>query len=208
MSEMFKTIKSYSSDEFSEKRSRFIGYSKPVKTEEEAVEFINKIKKEHWDARHNCYAYSIKNGGIKRYSDDGEPQGTAGVPILETLNKNDIVDAVVVVTRYFGGILLGTGGLVRAYSKAAKLALEASKIITMRVCALCEIKCNYTLYGKLNTLIINSGGCVDDTVFEDNVTLKFHIPEERLGTLEKETADATSGGVNIELIDKKYYETP
>lgn len=207
MSDMYKTVKAYGSDEFSEKRSRFIGYSKPVKTEEEAVGFVNQIKKEHWDARHNCYAYSIRNGGIKRYSDDGEPQGTAGVPMLDVLNKNEVEDAVVVVTRYFGGILLGTGGLVRAYSHAAKIALEASGIITMRVCFVCEIKCNYTQYGKLNTLILNCTGCIDDTVFADNVTLKFHIPEENLPALKKETADATSGDVNIEIIDKKYYET-
>lgn len=208
MENNYKTIKEYSSDEFVEKRSRFIGYAKPVKTEAEALEFINKIKKEHWDARHNCYAYSLRENGIRRYSDDGEPQGTAGVPMLDVLNKNEIVDAVVVVTRYFGGVLLGTGGLVRAYSQGAKIALDAAGIITMSVCLQCEIVCNYNQYGKLNTLILNKGGAVDDTVFADNVTLKFHIPSDNANSLKKDVADATAGDVDIEIIDEKYYEIP
>lgn len=206
MSNSYKTIKTESSDEFVEKRSRFIGYSKPVKTEAEAVEFINRIKKEHFDARHNCYAYALREGNIKRYSDDGEPQGTAGVPMLEILNKNEVVDAVVVVTRYFGGVLLGTGGLARAYSKGAKIALEASGIITMSVCSMCELSCTYNQYGKLNTLIMNCGGAVDDTDFADNVRLSFHISSEDVERLKKEILDATSGEVEINIIDEKYYE--
>lgn len=206
MNDSYKTLKKYSSDEFVEKRSRFIGYAKPVKTEEEALEFINKIKKEHWDARHNCYAYCLKEGALKRYSDDGEPQGTAGVPMLDVLNKNEITDAVVVVTRYFGGVLLGTGGLVRAYTKGAKIALNAAQIITMSVCAECEIKCTYNQYGKLNTVIMNRKGVVDDTVFSDNVVLKFHIPKDSLEALKKDIADATAGDVNVEIVDEKYYE--
>lgn len=202
----YKTIKKSSSDEFVEKRSRFIGYAKPVKNEEEALEFINKIKKEHWDARHNCYAYILRDGSVKRYSDDGEPQGTAGVPILEVMEKSGVTDAVVVVTRYFGGVLLGTGGLVRAYSQAAKLALNACEIIAMSVCAECELVCSYNQYGKLNTLIINQNGVVDDTAFADNVKLKFHIPVEFLPRIEKEFADATAGEVKAEVIGEKYYE--
>lgn len=207
MSDKYKTIKEYSSDEFVEKRSRFIGYAKPVKTEDEAQEFINKIKKEHWDARHNCYAYVLRNGGVKRYSDDGEPQGTAGVPMLDVLTKNEIEDAVVVVTRYFGGILLGTGGLVRAYSQGAKIALDAAGIITMSVCSDCVINCSYNQYGKLNTLIMNNGGFIDDTVYEDNVKLVFHIPSEKVDALKKNVADATAGEVEVQFLDEKYYET-
>ena len=206
MSDSYKTIKTSSSDEFVEKRSRFIGCAKPVKTEEEAQEFINKIKKEHWDARHNCYAYVLREGGVKRYSDDGEPQGTAGVPMLDVLTKSGVCDAVVVVTRYFGGVLLGTGGLVRAYSQGAKIALEASGIVTMSVCAECEICCSYERYGKLNTLVLNGGGVVDDTVFADTVKLAFHIPLDLLEALKKNVLDATSGDTEIDVKGEKYCE--
>ena len=125
----YKTVKIESSDEFTEKRSRFIGYVKPVKTEAEATEFINSIRSKHWDARHNVYAYSLREGNIKRYSDDGEPSGTAGMPVLDVITKNEVYDVCVVVTRYFGGVLLGTGGLVRAYSQGSKIALEAGQVV-------------------------------------------------------------------------------
>ena len=121
----YKTIKEASSDEFIVKKSRFIGYVKPVKTQEEALEFINEIKTKHWDATHNVHAYCLREGGIRRFSDDGEPQGTAGIPSLDVLLKEEVVDCCVVVTRYFGGIMLGAGGLVRAYSHGAKIALDA-----------------------------------------------------------------------------------
>ena len=202
----YKTVKSFAHDELVEKRSRFIGYCKPVKTEDEAVEFINKIKKEHWDARHNVYAYSLREGQIKRYSDDGEPSGTAGVPVLDVITKNGVTDAVVVVTRYFGGVLLGTGGLVRAYSAAAKLGLEAAGIVEMGLCAECEISCSYNQYGKLNTLIMNMGGFVDNCDFADNVILSFHIPVDKTAALDKEFADATAGEVKIEIKNEKFYE--
>lgn len=206
MNESYKTVKNFAHDELVEKRSRFIGYCKPVKTEDEAVEFINKIKKEHWDARHNVYAYSLREGQIKRYSDDGEPSGTAGVPVLDVITKSGVTDTVVVVTRYFGGVLLGTGGLVRAYSAAAKLGLEAAKIVEMSLCAECEISCSYNQYGKLNTLIMNTGGFVDNCDFADNVILSFHIPLEKTAALDKEFADATAGEVKIEIKNEKFYE--
>ena len=109
---------------FFKKRSRFIGYCAPVTTQEQALEFIEKIKSKHWDAKHNVYAYILREGGVKRYSDDGEPSGTAGMPVLDVITKNEIYDVCIVVTRYFGGVLLGTGGLVRAYSQGAKVALK------------------------------------------------------------------------------------
>ena len=123
MNKDYKTVQKSSNDEFVEKRSRFIGYCTPVKSEQEAVDFINAKRSEHWNATHNVYAYSLREGNIKRYSDDGEPSGTAGMPVLEVITNNDVFDVCIVVTRYFGGVLLGTGGLVRAYSKGAKLAL-------------------------------------------------------------------------------------
>lgn len=206
MNETYKTVKNFAHNELVEKRSRFIGYCKPVKTEYEAVEFINKIKKEHWDARHNVYAYSLREGQIKRYSDDGEPSGTAGVPVLDVITKNGVTDAVVVVTRYFGGVLLGTGGLVRAYSAAAKLGLEAAGIAEMSLCSECEISCSYNQYGKLNTLIMNAGGFVDNCDFADNVILSFHIPVDKTPALDKEFADATAGEVKIKIKNDKFYE--
>lgn len=206
MSTSYKTVKLEASDEFVEKHSRFIGYCKPVKSESEAVEFINMIKKKHWDARHNCYAYSLREGQVRRYSDDGEPSGTAGIPMLDIITKSEAVDVVVVVTRYFGGVLLGTGGLVRAYSRGCKIALEAAQVVEMRLCCECEISCSYTRYGKLNTLIIDNGGIVDDVEYADDVAIKFHIPDELLPALDKQFADVTSGEIRTEVVSEKYFE--
>ena len=138
----YKTIRLREEAEFIERRSRFIGHACPVKTEEEAVAFINEMKAKYWDASHNVYAYCLREGQIKRYSDDGEPQGTAGIPVLDVLQKSGVVDTAVVVTRYFGGILLGAGGLVRAYSHGASIALEAAGIVTMGLCTLGVVSCS------------------------------------------------------------------
>ncbi len=201
----YKTIQSAGIDNFVEKRSKFIGYSKPVTTEEEAIAFINELRSKHWDATHNVYAYVLRKNSIMRYSDDGEPQGTAGMPVLDVIQKSGVTDVVVVVTRYFGGVLLGTGGLVRAYSNGAKIALEAGKIITMRECVLCSIDCTYTQYGKLSSLIIALGGTVDDTIFTDNVQIQFHIVPDYLGGLEKQILDATCGDVTVQTGEKQYF---
>ncbi len=208
MDKSYKTVKECASDEFVEKRSRFIGYCKPVTKEEQAIEFINTIKKNHWDAKHNVYAYNIREGQTKRYSDDGEPQGTAGMPVLDVIIKNQVVDVVVVVTRYFGGILLGTGGLVRAYSNGSKLALNAANIITMELCSKCQIKCSYNQYGKVSTLIMQNGGYVDDSSFADNVIIDFHISVDLVQLLNKALADATAGEIITEVISEDYYEKP
>ena len=130
----YKTVEFESKDEFVEKKSRFIGYVKPVKTQEEATNFINSIKSKHWDATHNVSAFVLRENNIQRSSDDGEPSGTAGVPTLDVLLKENLVDVCVVVTRYFGGTLLGAGGLIRAYSHSSKIAVEAGHIITMAPC--------------------------------------------------------------------------
>lgn len=208
MEKSYNTVKQMSQDEFVEKRSRFIGYCKPVTTEEQAIEFINTIKKDHWDAKHNVYAYCLRQGQIKRYSDDGEPQGTAGMPVLDVILKNQVVDVVVVVTRYFGGVLLGTGGLVRAYSNGSKLALNASGIITMELCSKCQIICSYNQYGKINTLIMQNGGYVDNCDFADNVIIDFHMPVDLVHSLNKALADATAGEISTEVISQDYYEKP
>lgn len=205
MAKDYKTVLENASDEFVEKRSRFIGYCKPVKTEQEAIDFINEKRSEHWDATHNVYAYSLREGNIKRYSDDGEPSGTAGMPVLDVIVKNEIFDVVVVVTRYFGGVLLGTGGLVRAYSHGSKIAVEAAKPVIMQNCLVCEARCAYNQYGKVSSLIIGVGAAVDDTVYESDVLVKFHIKPDLLGTLNKKLADATSGEVTVEQKDEQYF---
>lgn len=206
MDTSYKTVKTENHDEFVEKHSRFIGYCKPVATEQEAVDFINMIKKKHWDARHNCYAYCLRDSQIRRYSDDGEPSGTAGMPILNVITKSGIVDVVVVVTRYFGGILLGTGGLVRAYSQGCKLALESAGLVTMELCSECFIRCSYNRYGKLNTVIIDNGGTVDSVDYADDVKINFHIPSEKVAALDKIFADVTSGEIKIEISGEKFFE--
>ena len=205
MAKDYKTVLENASDEFVEKRSRFIGYCKPVKTEQEAIDFINEKRSEHWNATHNVYAYSLREGNIKRYSDDGEPSGTAGMPVLDVIVKNEIFDVVVVVTRYFGGVLLGTGGLVRAYSHGSKIAVEAAKPVIMQNCLVCEARCAYNQYGKVSSLIIGVGAAVDDTVYESDVLVKFHIKPDLLGTLKKKLADATSGEVTVEQKDEQYF---
>lgn len=205
MAKDYKTVLENASDEFVEKRSRFIGYCKPVKTEQEAIDFINEKRSEHWNATHNVYAYSLREGNIKRYSDDGEPSGTAGMPVLDVIVKNEIFDVVVVVTRYFGGVLLGTGGLVRAYSHGSKIAVEAAKPVIMQNCLVCEARCAYNQYGKVSSLIICVGAAVDDTVYESDVLVKFHIKPDLLGTLNKKLADATSGEVTVEQKDEQYF---
>ena len=205
MAKDYKTVLENASDEFVEKRSRFIGYCKPVKTEQEAIDFINEKRSEHWNATHNVYAYSLREGNIKRYSDDGEPSGTAGMPVLDVIVKNEIFDVVVVVTRYFGGVLLGTGGLVRAYSHGSKIAVEAAKPVIMQNCLVCEARCAYNQYGKVSSLRIGVGAAVDDTVYESDVLVKFHIKPDLLGTLNKKLADATSGEVTVEQKDEQYF---
>lgn len=202
----YKTIKSASSDEFVVKKSRFIGYVRPVKTQEEALAFINEIKSKHWDATHNVYAYTLKEGGIRRFSDDGEPQGTAGIPSLDVLLKEEVVDCCVVVTRYFGGIMLGAGGLVRAYSHGAKIALDAGGIITMSLCKIVKVKSDYNFYGRLVPLICEEGGIVEDTQFTDNVEVTFRIPEDKVPFFESRLVDVSCGKFHSEVIDEKYCE--
>ena len=196
MHEEYCTLHTASQDEFTEKRSRFIGYASPVTTEEEALAFIAKIKKQHWDAKHNVYAYVLRDGQIRRYSDDGEPQGTAGIPVLDVLVKRGIVDAVLVVTRYFGGILLGGGGLVRAYGHAASIAVNAAGVEERVLCDDVEVSCDYAQYGRVQPLISAHGGVVEDTLYEDNVTIRFYIRRPNLEMLKKEITDATAGSVN------------
>lgn len=204
--EIYKTIKNEAQDEFVERRSKFIGYIKPVQEEQEAIDFINEKKHIHWDATHNVYAYILQNGQIKRYSDDGEPQGTAGIPVLDVLQKAGIVDAVVVVTRYFGGILLGGGGLVRAYSHGASIAVNAGGIITMEKSLKVALSCDYNQYGKLSGVVPLFGGNIYNSEFTDCVGLEFYLPKVKYESFIKELADITCGSVEAEIIGEEWVE--
>lgn len=204
--DIYKTIKTEAHDEFVERRSRFIGYIKPVIDEESAIDFINEKKRIHWDATHNVYAYILREGQIKRYSDDGEPQGTAGIPVLDVLQKADIVDVVVVVTRYFGGILLGAGGLVRAYSHGASIAVAAGGIITMEKSLKLALTCDYNQYGKLSGLIPTFGGVIENSEFTDSVELSFYLPKDKYDPFVKLLADVTCGSVDAEITGEEWTE--
>ncbi len=200
----YKTVEKENSDEFVVKKSRFIGYVKPVKTAEEAVSFINEIKSKHWDATHNVYAYVLRDGQTRRYSDDGEPQGTAGIPVLDVLLKEGITDCCVVATRYFGGIMLGAGGLVRAYSHTAKIAVDSGNVITMSLCSVAKITCDYTFYGRLVPIICAGGGNVTDTDFADNVTVTYSIPSEMHEKLDAQIFDQSGGRYKSEIINEEF----
>lgn len=189
----YLTVAKAAVDEFTEKRSRFIGAIQPVTTEEEALAFIRARQKEFWDAKHNVYAYVLEGGNLCRFSDDGEPQGTAGIPVLDVLRKEGLTDCAVVVTRYFGGILLGGGGLVRAYSHSAKMAVDAAGVVEMRRCLLGEIDCDYSQYGWIPAFLAEEGATVTDTRFGEGVTVCFSIPQEGRGHLEATLIDRSNG---------------
>ncbi len=203
--EEYRTLRCDAEDEFTEKRSRFIGYACPVTTEEQALEFIAQIKKKHWDAKHNVYAYVLRDGQIRRYSDDGEPQGTAGIPVLDVLLKSEITDAVIVVTRYFGGILLGGGGLVRAYGHAASIAVKAAGVDERVLCDDLSVTCDYAQYGRVQPLLLSHGAVIDDTLFEDEVTILFHQRKGMIDIFDKELADVSAGTVSCRVRGENFY---
>ncbi|HZK39729.1 MAG TPA: YigZ family protein [Clostridia bacterium] len=202
----YRTVARKAQGEFIEKRSRFIGYIKPLQTQEQALEFIAQVKTKHWDATHNVTAYVLRDGGVQRYSDDGEPQGTAGMPTLDVLLKEELTDCAVVVTRYFGGTKLGAGGLVRAYSRAAKIAVDAGKIITMTMFTVLEVECDYSFYGKLTALVPESNGVIEDTRFAENVTVRLRIPTAGLERFNADLADLSFGSVKSEQKGETYAE--
>ncbi len=190
--------------ELTEKRSRFIASMTPVADAAAASEFIASVKSEHRDARHNVYAYALKDGRTIRYSDDGEPQGTAGQPILKVISSFDVCDCAIVVTRYFGGILLGTGGLQRAYSAAARLSLERAEIVHMKLHRRAVISCGYELYGSIASLIGGCGGIINDSVFAESVQIDVSIPHDLAEHFAKQVYSATSGGIMPEYAGEVY----
>ncbi len=198
----YKTIKEHIVAEFVEKKSRFIGNISPVTTNEEAVDFINKIKSEHKKATHNVYAYILRDGNIVRYSDDGEPQGTAAIPVLEVLQKEGLTDVCVVATRYFGGIMLGGGGLVRAYSHCCAISVHSAKIMDMRDCYSVTAKMDYNLYGKINYIIPEFSVKMLDTDFSDEVTMTFLVKSEVLNSLWDKFIDISNGQISLSKSDE------
>ena len=201
--EKIKTVGKAASAELVEKKSVFIGYAAPVSSEAEAREFVASIKKKHADARHNVSAY-IVSGGIMHSSDDGEPSGTAGVPVLEVIKKSGVINTVVVVTRYFGGILLGAGGLVRAYSAAAKAAIDAAGVVIYEKFDECRMICAYGDYNdvlyRLGQFTVKTG----KTQFDENVTIEFAVLAEERGRLDEEIAARFDGRYAVEKTGERF----
>lgn len=189
--------------EFVEKRSSFLGHVRYVETEDEAKAFVTEMKKKFYDARHNCWCYIIKDGAV-RYSDDGEPQGTAGIPMLEVLKREGVTNVVCVVTRYFGGVLLGTGGLLRAYTKSAKDALNAAGICVVRRWVKAEIACSYAMLERLKTECTAIGGVVADIEYSAEVCLKLLLPEDKADAFSQRTADVTAGASELEITGEEF----
>lgn len=195
----YKTVYEGKDAEIVEKKSRFIANVKQVHSEEEANEFLESIRKKYWDARHNCFAYVIgERCQIQRCSDDGEPSGTAGKPMLDVLLGEGLHDTMVVVTRYFGGTLLGTGGLVRAYQGATKAGLEASTVIEKCWGQKVKIGTDYTGLGKIQYILAQRGLSVLDTIYTDKVEIEVLIPQEEVGVVKAEITEGTNGQAVIE----------
>lgn len=195
--ELYTTLEHDGKAEFEEKRSVFISHARPVKTEAEALEFIKKIKGQYRDATHNVYAYLLDGGMTQRYSDDGEPQGTAGMPTLDAIRKSGCTDAAVVVTRYFGGTLLGAGGLVRAYSHSAVLALEAAHIVTYEKYAEMRLMISYSDYSRYLSELEKNSVIIDNTIFEENVIIEFAVKKKCLPSLEAKLTEMSGGKLKM-----------
>lgn len=205
--EPYKIIEYGGVGEIEEKKSRFIAHVASVSTEEEAVAYIEAKKKQYWNARHNCYAYVLgEQAQTMRFSDDGEPTGTAGRPILEVLVSSGIRNIIVVVTRYFGGTLLGTGGLVRAYTKAAQAGIAASVVCTMCCGFEMSIVTDYNGIGKVQYLLGTRGISTEDADYGEQVTVRVNIPYEDKDSVIKEITDATAGKAKITVSEPVYYK--
>ena len=205
MNDNYKTIGKKGQDEFEINKSRFIGYAAPVKTEEEALDFIEEIKTKHKDATHNVSAYVIgRESNIQRFSDDGEPSGTAGIPTLEVLKKEEIRNAVVVVTRYFGGVKLGGGGLIRAYTKASKIAIDSSVIVTMKKFNLISMNMEYTAYGKIENYFMENGYLPENIEYLEDVNIELYVSKDIYKSFIEDIMDLTSGNLRHNIKDEKY----
>ena len=202
--ELYTTLAGEGSDEFEEKRSIFIGHAKHITSEDEAMEFVKAKKKEYSDATHNCWAYLLKGGIVARYSDDGEPQGTAGVPMLEAIRKSGVEDCVVVVTRYFGGILLGAGGLVRAYSHGTSVALAAAKVVTYEKYTEMQLDCSYSDYQKYSVVLPTFAAIIDGTDFSDKVLIRCAVKETAVDKLILKITEMSGGRDKPEKVGERF----
>ena len=201
--ESYLTVFGENTSEYVEKRSRFIATLRHCETEQEATDFINEMRSKYWDARHNVFAYSVAGGSLCRFSDDGEPHGTAGKPMLDVILGSQIKNIAVVVTRYFGGVLLGTGGLVRAYSKSVQDVLQKSEVFVMLPCTACEIECNYSDHAKLLNLMENFEANITNTDFTDKIKLEFSLKSERVEDFSSKLCEAFSATLKLEEIGTK-----
>ncbi len=201
----YKTLLEKGTDTYIVNKSRFLCHACPVKTEEEALAFLSEIRSKHKDATHNCYAYIVgKNSGIMRYSDDGEPQGTAGMPIIEVMKKQEVVDACVVITRYFGGVLLGAGGLVRAYATSSKLALQKAQIVCMIETENWMFDVPYTLFDKVKNTLSNMPVIIVDSAFDTTVLLTLKIKQKDVQSVIDTLTQLSNARIEGILIDSYF----
>ncbi len=203
MEEVYVTLGKEGVSEFEMKKSIFIGHAAPVKSEEEALEYIAKYKKKYSDATHNVWAYLIKKGNLMRYTDDGEPSGTSGIPVLDVIRKGGFTDAVIVVTRYFGGTLLGTGGLVRAYSAAAKEAVDDAGLASFRTFDEIIVESDYQMYQKLKNYLKHPDIIVDETEFSGTVMVKIAVLDTSSESVCKDISEMSAGRAVIEKIGQR-----
>lgn len=202
----YKSVHKFGRDEIIINKSRFIGTAVPVENEDEAVQFIESIRKEFKYATHNCYAYVIgENKNIQRYSDDGEPSGTAGMPILNVINQEGLVNVAVVVTRYFGGVLLGAGGLVRAYTKGCKIGLESGIIVDKNLYYDLNFNLDYTLLGKMENELLKNNFIVKDKIYSDHVMFKLIVKEDETEKIISLVNDVTSGRSELIMGQANHY---
>ena len=194
--------------EYVEKRSRFIGHVWPVDSEEEARRYLEETRKRHHDARHNCWCYVLREGNILRYGDDGEPQGTAGQPMLNVFLREEVTNVCCVVTRYFGGILLGAGGLTRAYGGTAKLALNEAGVSRMRLWATIAIPCSYAMYERVRLLVEMEGGIIAGTDFGADVVLSVLLPAEQTQSLQEKLTELSAGQLELLVEEEAFRPGP
>ena len=205
----YRTLRQFASDEFIINKSRFIGYAAPCETEAEALAFLQSIRTKHKDATHNCYAYIIgQNAGIMRYSDDGEPGGTAGLPMMEVLKHQGVVNCCCVVTRYFGGVLLGAGGLTRAYAKSAKDALDAAGKARMRLWSAVTVDCPYPMLERLKLLAAAHGGTVEGTDFGAAVSVRILLPQENAAGFDAALTELSAGTMTARREGERFLPGP
>ena len=203
----YRTVKKESVAELVEKKSRFIARVCPVSSEQEALDFLATVKSENRTASHNVFAYRLRERNLSRYSDDGEPSGTAGLPVLDILDRGDITDAIIVVTRYFGGTLLGTGGLVRAYSSAARMGVEEAGVVLMEIAGSYRFSCSYSDYDRAMRIIRDAQADITGSEFLDEVTISYTADDTKAEKIENALVEMTRGKVRPELLEKGYFPT-